>query len=847
MIFKNLRYTENMLRFLLVFLLFCMPARAQLLTGKGGELPLAVIKTPHFDVIHPPRLEGFARRVAAAAERMRNGVLEIVGNDPSRTFIVVNDETDDFNGFAVPGPYPFIRVFATFPRPTDIGAQWQDAMLALVSHEFAHVAHLSTRDDLRNGLRSIFGAVPGLLEARVPPAWFVEGYAVYLEGKLTTGGRVQDSGIRTLRAQIAREGKFPSLAEAGIESYDEYPFGNTRYVFGSGFVAFLIERFGEATIRQVIRVYNQRLAFSDAWFDITKQSLTSLWAIWEAAERTRAAQELEVLRSTKLEVGQRLHLGSGAPAWDGANKYAFTSGATIRFAQLENGKTQFDPQSIALPSRPHRLSWAKNKALVYSRNVVRGATTYGEVFRLENGIEQQLTVGARARDAIVAGDCIVYIRDVLDNSSIRQICQQQDSLLFAAPQGWHLFHLAPRANKIALTVWRPGGFLDVAVLSGQRLEFVTSDHAQDQFPTWLSDTQVVFSSDRHGTTQLFTTTLGQRSTVPLTAAAGGAYISSFRPNGQLTFSSYTGFGFETRIVQVKTGLSEPLPQTQPVALDGLSGLEYPIEPYNPLPLPVFWYPATTQGIGATVVGADPAGVLSWQLAAGYDITTGTGFGVNLNVNFAPSLEWSTNLSANADSSGWSVRLTAPWSGRGESQWTGQVGYSLRPTIGMINGIAFVALSINLGATSSDDWGYAQYGWAINAGISSELTAQPLTNYQFGIALTDTVAGLPLSINLGIRGKIGATPTLLTRAQTQTSFATAWRNEDGFIGLERLTLQPFANLQYTTTLEYAIGLRILADTIFNYYAPISFGLEFAYASGNGFAVRLVTVLPLEQLR
>ncbi len=223
-----------MLRILLVLLLFCASAHAQLLSGKGAELPLAVVKTPHFEVLHPPRLESFARRVAAAAETMRSAVIGVVGNDPGRTYILVNDETDDFNGFAVPGPYPFIRVFATFPRPTDIGAQWQDAMHALVTHEFAHVAHLSTRDDLRNSLRGIFGAVPGVLEARVPPAWFVEGYAIYLESKLTSGGRAKDSTIRTLRAQMARADVFPSLSDAGIGINEQYPFGNTRYAFGAG-------------------------------------------------------------------------------------------------------------------------------------------------------------------------------------------------------------------------------------------------------------------------------------------------------------------------------------------------------------------------------------------------------------------------------------------------------------------------------------------------------------------------------------------------------------------------------------------------------------------------------------
>jgi hypothetical protein len=824
-----------MLRFAMILFLFFASAEAQLLTGKGAELPLAVVKTPHFEVLHPPRLQGFARRVAAAAEKMRSAVVGVVGNDPGRTFIVVNDETDDFNGFAVPGPYPFIRVFATFPRPTDIGAQWQDAMHALVTHEFTHVAHLSTRDDLRNGLRSIFGAVPGILEARVPPAWFVEGFAVYLETKLTSGGRAQDSGIRTLRAQMARANVFPSLSDAGLGVNEDYPFGNTRYAFGAGFVAFLAERFGEVTIRQVIALYNQRLTFADAWQEITQSSLSSLWADWTALEVSRASEETQALKTTGLETGQPLHLGSGTPAWKSDGSYAFMSSLNLRFVD-KNGR--LEERKIPLPSRPSRLSWDAD-ALIYSRTVVRGATTYGEVFSLENGLEQQLTKNARARDAVFDGQCIIYVQDYLDNSSIRRLCGTTDELFFAAPTGWHLFHLAPRANQLALTVWRPGGFLDVAVMKNQQLEFLTSDRSQDQFPTWLSETELVFSSDRSGIAQLYKLTVGESQVYPLTAAFGGVYSISRKPSGELTFSSYTSQGFETRIVSPKIKNTVLLEKTQPVPLDNLSGLEYPIESYNAFPTPVFWYPATQNGIGATIVGADPVGIFSWQLAAGFDLLNGTGFGANFSLNFAPSLEWNANLFTTADSSNWGVRLSSSWIGKGETQFSGRAGYIIRPSLGIVNGLPFANLFTFLGVAQTDDWDYLEYGWGITTLVSSN------GNYNLGISLADSVSGLPIRLNLGLSGQFLNNPILSAGLQTQTSFGLRLRTEDGFLALERITIQPFINLKYSNLLEYNLGVRILADAIFNYYVPLTFGLEFSY--GNGFALRLVTMLPLDQLR
>ncbi|MFN3267448.1 MAG: TolB family protein, partial [Deinococcales bacterium] len=524
---------------------------------------------------------------------------------------------------------------------------------------------------------------------------------------------------------------------------------------------------------------------------------------------------------TGLEPGQTLHLGSGAPAWNSAGVYAYMSGTTLRFS---DGRTP-----IVLPSRPSRLSWDGN-ALVYSRNVVRGATVYGEVFRLENGHEEQLTTNARARDAIFDGRCVLYIEDILLESSIRRICGQLNELVYAAPQGWHLFHLAPKGRQLAFTVWRPGGFLDIALWDG-KLEFLTSDPAQDQFPIWRGNT-LVFSSDRTGSAQLYQLELGKKEISQLTAASGGAYISSLAPDGRLSFSSYTASGFETRLVAPRLAMPITLTMQEPLALDGLSGLEYSIEAYVPLPVPVFWYPATSTGIGATIVGADPAGIFSWQLAGGYGLE---GWGANLNARFAPSLEWSLDFAAALDSSSYRLRLAIPFVGRGESVYTGRVSYTVRPSVGLVNGAGFVALYSSLGALFSDDWGYPEYGWSISGSLSS-------SGYSAILLLADTTAKLPLALNLELRGDFSSQATLSAGLQTQFSFRLHLRSEDGFISLERLTLQPFLLFSSSSV----VGVRLLADGILNYYVPVSFGFEVSYGNG-GFSWRFVSVLPLEQLR
>ncbi len=825
---------------------FCPPTQAQLLSGKGGELPLQTVVTPHFRVLHPPRLEAYARRVAAAAEYVHEAVVGTVGNDPGLTYILVNDETDEFNGYALPGPYPFIRVYAAFPRPTDIGAQFQDVMVELVGHEFTHVAHLTTRNDLRRAVRGVFGSLPSLLDARVPPAWFVEGYAVYLESKLTTGGRVRDSTTRTIRRSIARGGAFPSLSDAGIGTLESYPYGNTRYVFGAGFVDFLADRFGEAGIRRAIARYNETLTFDDAWRDVSGVTLEALWAEW-AQEETKAARlESDTLVSSGLPSGQVLHLGSGVPAWQGT-RYAFMQGNSVRFASLDGSRETLEPGFVILPSRPNRLSFAADGALVYSRLVARGTTTYGEVFRLQNGLEQQLTVAARAKDAVADGPCILYVEDHLEQSRLRQICGAENRVVFAAPDGWHLFQPAVNAgHEIALTVWRPGGFLDVALLKSDKLAFLTSDAAQDQFPAWLPDGRLVFSSDRSGIAQLYQVQLyqaqpGGATIQPITASANGAFAVSVSKTGALAFSAYTSSGLETRLLLAWTPTASiQLKMSEPQPLKGLSGAAYPVEAFAPNLAPLFWNPLTGNGLGATVYGADAAGVNSYQLSAGYDLLTGTGFNAAAAYSFAPRLDWSLNAGVSFTSSGgWNASLSAPFAGKSESQLTGRFEYTVTPYATLENSAASLGFSVRFDALGRDVFGYTVRGWrtTLNLDTTGLLSAS--------LTLADAVQSLPVTLALRLDVAAPKTPSLTARLETHVSFGIHWRSPDGFVGLERVTLLPFVTLQAENAVyRLGFGAQALLDLNLYYYLPLSLGVEVAW-SGNAWTLRLVSLVPLLQ--
>jgi hypothetical protein len=396
--------------------LFTLIGAASAQNASLASVPLSVIETPHFRVVFPPNLEKYARRVGAAAEAIREGVIGVAGADPGRTMLVLNADGDLTNGFSLASPRSSITLFTSFPRVGDFGMQWQDWLRLLISHEFTHSAHLSKQK--RNFSLSGNAIGEGNVMAKIAPPWFVEGFATYAETKLSSGGRGRDASVLTERAQAALGGKFPSYGEISSGRYLET--GN-QYTYGVGFVQFLLDKYGQATARKVIDSYERQLIpwdFSDAWESVTGTRLQPLYEQWTQLELARAKADLERYKNMDLPTGSSLKDAFGrhvSSDWRGG-QLVFSGGRTIYVS--DDGDVAKARALTKLALSPDRVTWAKDGSIVYSRPTPNGASKPSEVFRFRNGNEERLTNGAHARDAVADGDCILYIQDYLETSSL---------------------------------------------------------------------------------------------------------------------------------------------------------------------------------------------------------------------------------------------------------------------------------------------------------------------------------------------------------------------------------------------------------------------------------------------
>src|SRR5207344_674326 len=98
-----------------------------------------------FRVHYPQPFAAWALRIAGSLESIHERVTAMVGYEgPRKTEVLVGDPRADSNGMALPLlDRPVIILWATPPEPESGIGWYRDWTELLVTHEMAHIVHLT--------------------------------------------------------------------------------------------------------------------------------------------------------------------------------------------------------------------------------------------------------------------------------------------------------------------------------------------------------------------------------------------------------------------------------------------------------------------------------------------------------------------------------------------------------------------------------------------------------------------------------------------------------------------------------------------------------------------------------
>lgn len=643
------------------------PARAQLFARPW--LDWHTQGAGRFDINYPSSLSAWAQFVASRMPAIDSAVTTLVGySPPMHVQIVIEDPFDIPNGFAFTFlDKPVIVFWASPPDPRESIGEFRTWSEMLATHEFGHIAHL-TRPSRNPRTRLLWRLAPidlGPIALRAP-RWVIEGYATYIEGRVTGTGRPHGFWRPATLRQWAIEGRLPTYDE--LSSWGDFEGGEFAYLAGSAFLEWLAARGGDSSLVHVWRRLTARTnrTFDEAFAGVYGDSPRILYGRFVAQLTAEAVGIDSALAHSEVagEIIQHLARGTGDPAISPDGKrVALVLRSATRPSRVVVWTTNPEPDSAErranakllardpedvparrvypLPKRAlatlvardgrsfeHPRWFADGRRVLLSRPTWRpDGALRPELYEWtpDRHSVRRLTNDANVRDAdpspdgrsavalrCTGGFCDVVVVD-LATGTMRTVRSGDVSTSFAHPR-W-----APDGRTIAAAMQRDNRWrivlLDTSMPPDAPPQFIDPDDGSNRFdPAWLGPNALLVTSDRSGTANIERLDLasggGQAVAQPLTRVLGAAIAPE--PNhadGSLWFLSLHSQGYDVRRVPTPVAIgrlaTSPLldPLLAPVTIEAAA----PVRAFPASRLPAIrGYgvgPRTTRWLPAGSIGA----------------------------------------------------------------------------------------------------------------------------------------------------------------------------------------------------------------------------------------------------
>ncbi len=592
---------------LLSVLLLSAPLEAQ---GRDPRLSWHTFYTKHTAIHYHDPLKAVAKRVADIAEHAHTVLAPLIDHRPrERTHFVVNDLSDNANGFARILPYNLINIFVTAPSDISTLSDYDDWLATLVIHEYTHILHIDKIGGLPKAINRVLGKVytPNQLQ----PRWFTEGLATLEESERTSGGRLRSSMFDMFWRMDALNDNLPGIDQLSHVA-DRWPHGTLWYLYGVHFIDFIQSRYGHDALRKMAYHYG-RQAIPYGLNRIAKRATGKTFTTLYREFTKTLKEDAQAQRKRVLARGQRggrrlTHHGESvlSPRFINEHEvvYSVTDREHLPYVRRISLRDPSQNKILIRALGETYLTHDRTRGAIYHSRL----TPWRDIYRL-NDLHRydlktdsyaRLTKGMRAEQPDVSADG-KKIAFVVNHASTRHlmIAQPEDingtqHLLLRNRRFDQIYtpRFSPRDPQLlAYSVWRKGGYRDIEIihLKSRRIMRITHDRALDTGPAWSPDGQwLYFSSDRTGIPNIYAFHLPSQKLMQVTELVSGAYQPDISPSGKtMVYLGYTTKGFDLFVMPLDPSAFKAAPAYQDMRTEDVQPLAFNLaeplktERYNP--------------------------------------------------------------------------------------------------------------------------------------------------------------------------------------------------------------------------------------------------------------------------
>lgn len=622
------RFLRLLLAFAFVLVWQATPGRAR--AANDPRLEWRTIETAHFKISYYSGEREAAVHVADLAEAIHRRLAPVLAWQPKeKTQIALSDQTENANGVASGIPYNAIRLFLTAPSDLSPLGDVDDWYQELLTHEYTHTLHV---DQIR-GIPALVNAILGktLAPNQSQPRFILEGIAVYMESSRTSGGRLRSSTWNMyMRTDVLADNV--ATLDRMSNSPRRWPQGTIWYLYGSFFMSWIAETYGDEAIAHMMADYGSEivpLGINRSLRRATGKTFEELYPAWVASMQERYGAEARRIRARGVREGRRITFSGQVaehPRWVPRGSFPDFEGGIVYFRD----DARSTPGLYALPlprdARGGVRGIVESPELVVRTNGVSSAAfgphgdlifdsvdvsnrifPFGDLFWLDRGEtstggledrRKRLSHGIRARDPDWSQDGrhLVFATNTRGTSYLQMARVGPDGLgkiRTLVPSYRHEQVYGPRfspdGHHVAYSVWTKGGYRDIRYVDADtgKWVLVAHDRAMDGGPAFSADGKTVyFHSDRTGVMNIFAWDTETHELWQVTNVVTGAYQPAPSPDDKtLVYLGYTKAGFDLFAMPIDRSTwtrAEPYVYERPPPPPEPAPVAYEDGPYQPL-------------------------------------------------------------------------------------------------------------------------------------------------------------------------------------------------------------------------------------------------------------------------